>query len=316
MSKNVDVQIKDTFEIGSNASRSIHLQIDRVISSLDETGEKKKTDVENAQAAFAERGEKLTAHDKGQNTGIHSFGTLHKFQGNCYRFGDFCRKEFKCFSLEKITPQAVTGFFNRLSDLGYSHNTVNGYISAVEKLGSRVEVGEQWHNAIKEFKASDAYKNLEHKDTSSRAYGDNAQKIIDAISNEKAQVAAIIAKETGLRRGEVCHFTLKGSEIVSKGKNGMELHKSISDELKARIAPLTDENGRFNLSPHTLSHAWERAARSVGVSSNGIHGLRHDKAQADVRDGLAEGKTVSQSMKGASEDLSHHRESITYTYLR
>ena len=96
----------------------------------------------------------------------------------------------------------------------------------------------------------------------------------------------------------------------------MEIHKHIGEELKARIAPFLDVTGRFNLSPNTLSHAWERAARSVGVESNGIHGLRHDKAQADVREGLAEGKSVSQSMKSASEDLSHHRERITYTYLR
>ena len=316
MSKNVDVQITDTFDIGRNASRSIHLQIDKVISALDETNTKKTEDVAAAKATVEARGEKLSAHLKGQNTGIHSFQTLHKVQGNCYRFGDFCRKEYKSFSLEKITPQAVTGFFNRLSDLGYSANTVNGYISSIEKLGSRISVGESWHNAIKEFKQSPQYKELEHKDTASRAYGENADKIINAISNEKAQVAAELAKETGLRRGEVCHFQLKGSELVANGKNGMEIHKHIGEELKARITPFLDERGRFNLSPHTLSHAWERAARSVGVESNGIHGLRHDKAQADVREGLAEGKSVSQSLRGASEDLSHHRERITYTYLR
>lgn len=316
MSKNVDIKINDTFDIGRNASRSIHLQIDKAISSMDETGQSKKDAVAEVKAAFEAKGQMLNAHAKGQNTGIHCYNTKHKIQGNCYRFGDFCRKEYQAFSLEKITPQAVTGFFNKLADLGYSHNTVNGYISAVEKLGSQVAAGGSWHQAIKEFKASDAYKNLEHKDTAPRAYGENADKIINAISNEKAQAAAMLAKETGLRRGEVCHFTLKGSEIVCKGKNGMEIHKSISDELKARLAPFTDGNGRFNLSPNTLSHAWERAAAKVGVPSTGIHGLRHDKAQADVRDSLSKGQSVSKALRGASEDLSHHRERITYTYLR
>lgn len=316
MSKNVDVEINDTFSIGRHASQSVHLQVDKVFSDLDKTGEKKKSAVDDVKASLSARGEKMTAHAKGQNIGIHSFESLHKMRGNAYTFADFCRSEYKAFSLEKITPDAVRGFFDKLSELGYARNTVNGYITAIEKMGSRLEVGDQWHKAIQDYKGSAAYKDLERKDTASRAYGENADKIISAINNPKAQLAAEVARETGLRRGEVCHFDLKGSEIVCRGKNGMELHKDISEPLKQKIEALIGSNGRFDLSPHTLSHAWERACRSVGVQSNGIHGLRHDKAQADVKDSLAEGKSVAGACKVASEDLSHHRERITWTYLR
>ena len=315
MSERVAVKITDTFDIGRNASRSMHLQIDNIVESLDKIGESKKDDIDKLKA----ENPNVNAHFKGQNTGIYSYETRDKVRGNGYRFADYCRANFggAAKTLEKISPEMIKSFLGDLAKLNYAENTFNTYCTAIEKIGSAVDVGDSWHKAITEFKESPACQGIVKKDIDHRAYDGQADKVISAITNEKAQVAALVIQETGIRRNEACHFSLDGNTLTATGKNGKPVEKFISDELKQKIESSSGfADGRFDMSKHTLSHVWTRACRSVGVVSSGVHGMRHDRGQHVMRESLESGSTVPQALKAASEDLGHYRGRITWTYQR
>jgi len=318
MSKSVSVKIGDTFELGTNATKHTHLQIDRAIDSLDRIGHSKREDVQNVRAEFNARGETMDAHAKGQNTGIYSYEDRDKVRGNGYIFGDYCRANYggAAKDLSNITGDMVKSFLGDLAKLHYAENTFKGYTTAIQKLGAAFGVGDTWNKAIKEFNQSPERSGIVKKDIDHRAYDGNASKVIDCITNEKAKLAAEVIQETGIRRNEACHFSLNGSEIVCNGKNGKEIIKEVSDNLKQKIEALTGGSGRFDMSKHTLSHVWNRACKAAGVDCNGLHGMRHDKAQADMKDTISKGGSVSEGLKAASEDLAHHREGITWTYQR
>jgi len=319
MSERVSVKISDTYDLGRNATNHMHLQIDEIINELDCIGKSKYDDVKELQASFEAKGQRLTTHDKGQNTGIYSYDTRDKVREKGYIFADYCRANFhgSAKDVGKFTPEMVTSFLGDLAKLNYAENTFDSYVTAIEKIGSRLEVGDQWHKAITEFKASPACQGIVKKDIDHRAYDGQAGKIIDAITNDKAKLAAIVIQETGIRRNEACHFSLEGNTLLANGKTGKDVIKTISDELKQKIeSHPAFINGRFDMSKNTLSHCWTRACKSIGVESHGVHGMRHDKAQDTMKDMLASGASVNQSLKAASQELNHERMSITWTYQR
>jgi len=297
----------------------MHLQIDKIIEELDCIGTKKSVDIQHLKDEFAAKGQSLTTHDKGQNTGIYSYETRDKVREKGYIFADYCRAHYKgaARDIGKFTPEMVTSFLRDLAKLNYAENTYKTYTTAIEKIGSRLEVGDSWNKAIQDFAKSQDYQGIVKKDIDHRAYDGQAGKIIDAITNDKAKLAAEVIRETGIRRNEACHFSLNGNILTANGKTGKEVTKIISDDLKHKIeSSPAFKDGRFDMSKSTLSHNWTRACERVGIPSNGVHGMRHDIAQETMKSSLASGKSVTQSLKDASQELNHKRAGITWTYQR
>jgi len=212
-------------------------------------------------------------------------------------------------------------FCQRLSDLGYSKNSVNGFVSSLEKFGAFLK--KDFHEALKDFKHTAAYMSLEKKDVNTRAYADPT-KIIDKLSDikcqngiaEKTTLAANISLFYGLRINDSCHFrVLDGNRIAYNSKNGMKTTRVISPELHAKAQALS-ENGKFNLSVHTMKDCWARACAAVNTENTGFHGLRHTFAQRLYTDLIGRGLSHNQACSIVSHEMNHSRAEITETYLR
>ena len=323
-----DNQILDVYHISNRAADRIDVQVHDIAKGNLMIGVDKAQYVKDNAADYkAQNGlsndYKLTTHDKGQISGLHSWDEYHKFSSCVKGFAHFCKAEFNIKTLSDITPSMVTSFCAALSDLGYARNTVNGYLTQVEKLGAFT--GNDFHGAIKDFKRSDDYKTLENKDIQTRAY--NApQVIIDNLSNigsnadtvDKTQLSAQLSLTYGLRASDCCHFRCIGNnQIFYNSKNGMKTVKTLSPQDYARAQSLAGPDGKYNLSVNTLKDCWSRACSAAGVENNGLHGLRHNFAQ-NLYDDLCVNRGLSHRSAAlvVSHEMNHSRPGITETYLR
>ena len=323
-----DNQILDVYHISNRAADRIDVQVHDIAKDKLMIGVDKAQYIKDNAADYrAQNGlsddYRLTAHDKGQISGLHSWDEYHKFSSCVKGFAHYCKAEFNIKTLSDITPSMVTSFCAALSDLGYSKNTVNGYLTQVEKLGAFT--GNDFHGAIKDFKCSDDYKTLEIKDIQTRAY-DAPRVIIDKLSNigsnaetvEKTQLSAQLSLDYGLRASDCCHFKCIGNnQIFYNSKNGMKTVKTLAPQDYARAQSLAGADGKYNLSVNTLKDCWSRACSAAGVANNGLHGLRHSFAQNLYTDlTVNKGLSHRSACLVVSHEMNHSRPEITETYLR
>ena len=318
MANRVTTTIEDTFEISNRMTKRMDLEVNNVAKAHLCIGESRR----DACNAFKEQnGGKVSTHEKGQNTGFHSWGSYHKYR-DCFKtFAHYCNGVHGVKHIADIKPQMAVAFCERLHDLGYSKNSVNGFVSAIEKFGAFLQT--DFHGALKEYKHTAAYMSLEKKDVNTRAYADPT-KIIDKLSDikcqngiaEKTTLAAQLSLTYGLRINDACHFRLfDGNKIGFNSKNGMKTTRVISPELHAKARALS-ENGKFNLSQNTMKDCWARACKVSGAENTGFHGLRHTFAQRLYTDLIGRGLSHGEACLVTSHEMNHSREAITEVYLR
>lgn len=335
MSSRIDVdnQILQVFHISNRAADILDPQIHQIAKDHLMIGIKKAEYIKEHAAEYrAAHGmpenQKLNMHDKGQIAGFHSWDEYHKFKSCITGFAHFCCAEYgvKRDFAGDVRPEMVKAFCYELSDLGYSKNTVSGYLTQLEKLGSFI--GQDFHNEIKDYRRSDDFKTLENKDVDTRAY-ENPQNIIDALRDintgvgrdgvataDKMQLAAQMSLNYGLRASDACHFRLCGNNtIFYNSKNGMKTYKTISAVDYARAEGLA-KGGRVDCSVNTFKDCWSRACNHVGVENHGLHGLRHTFCQNLYNDLTAKGLSHKEACLICSREMNHSRPEITETYLR
>ena len=318
MANRVATTIEDTFEISNRMTKRLDLETNNIAKANLRIGESRR----DACNAFKEaNGGQITAHERGQGTGFHSWETYRKYR-DCFKtFAHYCNGVHGVKHIADIKPQMAVAFCERLHDLGYSKNSVNGFVSAVEKFGSFLQ--KDFHGALKEYKHTAAYMSLEKKDVNTRAYADPT-KIIDKLSDikcqngiaEKTTLAAQLSLTCGLRINDACHFRLfDGNKIGFNSKNGMKTTRVISPELHAKARALS-ENGKFNLSQNTMKDCWARACKVSGAENTGFHGLRHTFAQRLYTDLIGRGLSHGEACSVVSHEMNHSRSEITEVYLR
>lgn len=166
---------------------------------------------------------------------------------------------------------------------------------------------------------------------------------LDKITDVHVRVSLQLQAAFGLRREEclkfVPSFADKGDRIILKGswcKGGQQREIPIKNDLQRRILELSHKvAGRGSMIPPKLSyiqqvHRYSEQCQKAGLSK--MHGLRHSYAQtryeeltgwkAPAAGGLTS-KELTDEQKALdkqarlmiSEELGHHRESITAVYL-
>lgn len=318
MAHRVATEIEDTFEISNRMTKRLDLETNNLAKANLRIGESRR---DACNALKADHGGKITAHARGQGTGFHSWETFRKYR-DCFKtFAHYCNGVHGVKHIADIKPQMAVAFCERLHDLGYSKNSVNGFISSLEKFGAFLRI--DFHEALKEYKHTAHYKTLEVKDTNTRAYV-APDKIIDKLSDikcqngiaEKTELAAKLSLNYGLRINDSCHFrVLDGNRIAFNSKNGMKTTRVISPELHAKARALS-ENGKFNISVNTMKDCWARACAAVNTENTGFHGLRHTFAQRLYTNLIGRGLSHNQACSIVSHEMNHSRAEITETYLR
>ncbi len=318
MANRVATEIEDTFEISNRMTKRLDLETNNLAKANLRIGESRR---DACNALKADHGGKITAHARGQGTGFHSWETYRKYR-DCFKtFAHYCNGVHGVKHIADIKPQMAVAFCEKLHDLGYSKNSVNGFVSSLEKFGSFLRI--DFHEALKDFKHTASYKTLEVKDVNTRAYV-APDKIIDKLSDikcqngiaEKTTLAANLALHYGLRVNDCCHFrVLDGNRIVYNSKNGMKTTRVISPELHAKAASLAVD-GKFNLSVNTMKDCWARACKVSGAENTGFHGLRHTFAQRLYTDLIGRGLSHGEACSVVSHEMNHSRSEITEVYLR
>lgn len=316
----VNESILDIYEISNKATKRIDYQVDKIA--------KDHLAINTRKGEFAEKQckaagiENPTMHDKGQHTLLHSWNEYHKFKSAIISVAHYYKVEFGLKRVTDISPKMITAFLNTVADRGYSKNSVNGFISQIEKLASFYKMPLH-EKSVVPFKQSDAYKNLERKDTQTRAYA-NPECIINELGNvgskkenvEKMQFSASLSLNYGLRINDACHFKiLPENKILYNSKNGMKTVKVLSSTDHAKASALAD-GGKYNLSVNTLKAAWSKACVKANENKTGFHGLRHNFCQnlySNLRD---RGLSHVDACRICSKEMNHTRPGITETYLR
>ncbi len=316
----VGESILDAFEISNRAARVLDYQVDKIAREHLMIGTRKSEYVKQQCAAAGIA--KPTAHDRGQSSMLHSWAEYHKFKSALTSIAHFGNVEFGIHRVTDISPQIVSAFLNIVADMGYSRNSVNGYITQIEKFAAFFKMPLH-EKSIVLFKESDAYKKLEQKDTGGRAYA-QPERAIEALGNigshpnvvEKMQFSARLALNYGLRINDACHFKpIPDNKIIYNSKNGMKTEKVLSHADYAKAKALS-EHGKYNLSVHTMKAAWGKACIKSGEINTGFHGLRYNYCQNLYNELRSRGLTHKETCLVCSKEMNHSRPEITERYLR
>ena len=155
-------------------------------------------------------------------------------------------------------------------------------------------------------------------DQETRAFHD-PWRVIAAMDDPRAQLAATIQLETGLRSMNVVRLQLnQDGSLYIRSKAGFTVsHFAISPKISAELRKLADPSGRVNLIGYKAYISQIQAAcAAVGERYSGSHAFRHNFAQRRYAELRGQGLSVDRAKLQVSEELFHHRTDIVDKYLR
>lgn len=274
---------------------------------------------------LSEMGQKADSHSVNKEIGITSYASLHKFQSQLNVFGRFCFGSENLNNLNQIKPSHVEKFLNELCNHDYAKNTVQSYASALEKFAVvmdraypvTVPRSETWHEAVTSCR--DAINVCAAKDTETRAYAD-PRAMIDALESPQMQLIASMQLDYGLRIADATKIDTRNIDgnilTVHNSKNGQDLRIELRPSDVARVKEIAGADGKIVVKQGDYREALKDACAATGQEWNGTHGLRHNYAQDRMSTLISQGKSYREALHIVSEEMGHHREDITETYLR
>lgn len=276
----------------------------------------------------AQFGKNPTSHEMNAKIGLHSWPTEHKYKGQMHLVAEFCNATYGVKQIQSIKPEHIKSFLTEMCDRGYAQKTFDSYCGTLEKMGVMLDKAfgtngeftrsEAWHDTINECKAElrDDFVQL---NTGSRAY-DNPHAIIDSISDPVCHLVGSLQLDAGLRVTDACKLIeLQKTNGIENSKGGQSLEKIVS-----RLSP-QDQEVLKNIKPEQCYKLKENYVKALkeAVSANGevyagkaTHGMRHNFAQENYNNFIAQGYTPREALLATSELMGHHRPEITLEYLR
>lgn len=296
--------------------------IDKLISDADYNdigGDRTKHEYH---AAAREAGAK-SFHSVAYDTPFKHSKTLANNKQILIDVNHYIRQEFGCRSIREVTPQMIGAYLQAKIDGGMKSSTffrtITPAVSNLESMLNRVGVAADFQGTIKDMKAVAAEK-CEKPDLSSRNYGDNAERVIEAIKDDTARFCCHLQLAYGLRANESYKI-----HLVPGKENCMEIHqkggartiKEISPEDYQKLVSLSGGRDNYYISDYqTVRRAWGDACDRMGVADNGLHGLRATYAHRSYDGHIAQGLSQNAAKAEVSQELGHTRLEIVDTYLR
>lgn len=263
-------------------------------------------------------------HQIAAATGIHNSLTLDRYKSTWRDYLSYCRGEGNYGKDPRVYgPETVSDYMQHRIDGGCSANTLQSIGSALGKWAAMCDkayTGERfasWAKPIAEARAL-GRQVCPHLDTETRAFRDPSR-VIAAMSDPRAQLAAAIQLTTGLRAMNVTRLQLNpdGSLYVRSKAGFTAPHFKIPASISRELRALADSRGRVNLIPYRpYIAAIQAACAAVGEKYTGSHAFRHNYARsryAELRQG---GMSEDRAKLQVSEELFHHRLDVVDKYLR
>ena len=273
-------------------------------------------------AAAREAGAK-SFHAVAYDTPFKNSKTLQNNKQILIDVNHFIRQEFGCRSIREVTPQMIGAYLQAKIDSGVQSSTffrtITPAANNLEAMLNRVGVAADFQTEIKAAKAIAAEK-CPQPDMSSRNYGDNAERVIEAIKDDTARFCCHLQLSYGLRANESYKI-----HLIPGRMNCMEIHqkggartiKEISPEDYQRLVSMSGGRDNFYISDYqTVRRAWGDACDRMGVADNGLHGIRATYAHRSFDAHEARGLSRNEAKAEVSQELGHTRLDIVDTYLR
>lgn len=275
--------------------------------------------------------------DMGKALGIHSFNTADTYKDTWHQFANYARAEFKLKDIEKTSAEHVQSYLVSRNSSGVALATIAKEAAALGKLenalnlySAKYEKGNQYNfrDGIREI-IKQARQELPKADPH-RAYLSPGH-IIDAIKNEKHQIAARSQLESGARIHEISLIKpgqLRGMgqdrtseekcgiiEIKGKGGKIRELH--VAPVTYGKISSIIEQEGRFCIDKNDYRADLRKVCELCNEKYTGSHGLRWSYAQNRMESlQSVHSMSYEQSLLEVSHQLGHDRPDITEHYLR
>lgn len=262
-------------------------------------------------------------HQIAEHTGIHSSLTLDRYKSTWRDYLNFCKNEGYGKDPRNYPAESVADYMQHRIEGGCSANTLQSIGSALSKWATmcdRAYGGDRfasWPKPISEARAL-GRSICPRLDQDTRAFRD-PWRIITAMDDPRARLAAEIQLTTGLRSMNVCKLQLNpdGSLFVRSKAGYTCPHFAISPKIAAELRTLADSTGRVNLIGYKAYIGQIQAACKVaGEHYTGSHAFRHCYAQNRYNELRGQGLSVDRVKLQISEELFHHRTDIVVKYLR
>lgn len=263
-------------------------------------------------------------HQIAAETGIHSSLTLDRYKSTWRDYLSYCRNEGGYGrDPRQYGPETVTDYMQHRVEDGCSSNTLQSIGSALSKWATMCDKaygGNRFHDWAKPIAEARALGRTvcPRLDTETRAFKDPLR-VIAAMSDPRARLAATIQLTTGLRSMNVTRLQLNADgSLFVRSKAGYTCpHFAISPKISAELRELADPSGRVNLIGYKAYIAQIQAAcATVGERYSGSHAFRHNYAQSRYAELRGQGMSVDRAKLVVSEELFHHRLDIIDKYLR
>jgi hypothetical protein len=219
-----------------------------------------------------------------------------------------------------FTQERINEFLNeRLQDLSpkAALDYVTGFNSMLTGLEqTRVHIPQEAHQVLKEYTTDyrNEFNQVKNDFETGRAINDTGAFLnnLEQI-RESSAVVAELQLETGLRANEALEVARNFQEYYNPenntltgivGKGGQEyFEKQISPELAYKLSNLSE------------TPSYSTYYRDIANLEHKTHDLRITYAQETYNRLKEEGYTHKEALKLTSQELNHHRESITFYYL-
>lgn len=262
-------------------------------------------------------------HEIAGETGIHSSLTLDRYKSTWRDYLSYCRAEGYGKDPRNYGPETVQDYMAHRIEGGCSSNTLQSIGSAMGKWATMCDKAyggnrfQDWAKPISEARAL-GRQVCPHLDTETRAFRD-PWRVIAAMDDPRARLAAALQLETGLRAMNVCKLQInQDGSLYVKSKAGYTApHFAIPAGISRELRTLADPQGRVNLIPYkAYIAAIQTACASTGEHYTGSHAFRHNYARARYNELRQGGLSVDRAKLQVGEELFHHRNDIVDKYLR
>ena len=263
-------------------------------------------------------------HAIASQTGIHNSLTYSRYKATWRDYLNYCRGEGGYGKNPRnYGPATVQDYMAHRIEGGCSANTLQSIGSALGKWAAACDKaygGDRfttWAKPISEARAL-GRDVCPHMDTETRAFRD-PWRVIAAMPDPRAQLAATIQLETGLRSMNVCKLQLNpdGSLFVRSKAGFTAPHFAIPANISRELRALADPQGRVNLIAYKpYIAAIQAACAATGEHYTGSHAFRHNYAQTRYSELRGQGLSTDRAKLQVSEELFHHRLDVVEKYLR
>lgn len=317
MSKHTENQFD--FDLSNKQNNDIEKAVNNLWDSVNDIGISRH---DAKQAAYAKG---LTAsHEVNATMGVTSYGSMKDFKSDTRTFLSYCYDKYNICNINQIKPSMCAEFLHEAVEREYAKNTCQGFASSLANIATALDrfAPQLGHNRSAEWEQVIApcreYIKLEaiEKDTETRAY-ENPRAIIENLPQDM-QIICIMQLNHGLRLADATKITdvNENTLTVHNSKGGQDLQIRLTDNEIKQIKEISNGSMCIKVKQGEYVQALKQACVSAGQEWHGTHGLRHNFAQDRMSELVESGTGYHKALSIVSDEMGHHRPSITLTYLR